>query len=123
MTMSKLTELSESHLVERFFTIAVQQGEAMLNGETKKYNRLYHLLREVEAILRARSGDGRRALLPLLAHDNRHVRMQTAMATMALEPEAARRVLRSIIDGREFPEALDAGMFLRAVDDGSYKPT
>jgi Domain of unknown function (DUF2019) len=37
--------------------------------------------------------------------------------------EAARAVLEEIKAAQWYPQALDAGMMLRALDDGSYEPT
>jgi hypothetical protein len=42
---------------------------------------------------------------------------------LAVAPEAARHVLQEIKRWQEFPQALDAGMTLIALDDGTFKPT
>jgi hypothetical protein len=73
--------------------------------------------------LKSRPGDQRRALTPLYSHPNAQVRLNAAKSTLALAPEVARATMQAIIDGREFPQALDAGMLLGGLDSGEYKPT
>jgi hypothetical protein len=65
--------------------------------------------------LKSRPGDGRNALRRLYQHKNAQVRLTA--------PEAARHVLQEIKRWQEFPQALDAGMTLIALDDGTFKPT
>ena len=50
-------------------------------------------------------------------------RLRSAFATLALEPEAARRTLQTISDRDEYPQAADARGMMRALDDGSYVPS
>ena len=91
--------------------------------EIAKYNRLFDQMEAVEEELKVRGGDQRQALLGLYDHPNGHVRLKAAKATLAVAPEAARRALQSIIDRREYPHALDAGMTIRALNDGTFVPT
>jgi hypothetical protein len=72
--------------------------------------------------LEARQGDQRRALLSLLDHRNMRVRLNAAKAVLAIEPERARGVIEAIAKSRHFPEAGHAGMTLKFLDDGSFKP-
>jgi uncharacterized protein DUF2019 len=51
------------------------------------------------------------------------VRLTAAKATLAVSPDAARRLLRSIADSKEYPQAGDAGMSLVNLDRGIFKPT
>jgi hypothetical protein len=73
--------------------------------------------------LRARPGDQRRALVPLLQHGNIQVMLKAALSTLALEPKKARMVLEAISLSRRQPQALEAGTSLRDLDDGVFKPT
>lgn len=48
--------------------------------------------------------------------------MKAALSTLAVEPKKARTVLEAIsLSGRQ-PQALEAGMSLRFLDDGVFKP-
>jgi hypothetical protein len=53
---------------------------------------------------------------------NSQVRLIAASHTLAVAPAAARHVLEQIVQRKEFPQALDAGMLIRGLDDGSFKP-
>ena len=123
MTRPKLGELTGEELVEQFASYAVGQNEALLMNEISKFNRLFDQLEAVEKELKERSGDQRDALLTLYGHPNMQVRLTAAKATLAVAPDAARQLLKSISDSRDFPQAGDAGMTLRALDDGIFKPT
>jgi hypothetical protein len=62
-------------------------------------------------------------LLTLYDRRNAQVRLTAAKATLAVAPKAARVQLQKLRRLREFPQAGDAGMTLRALDDGIFKPT
>ena len=66
--------------------------------DNAKFNRLFWQMEAVEGQLKARIGDQRRALLRLYDHPNAQVRLTAAKATLAVAPEAARRLLRTIAD-------------------------
>lgn len=118
-----LQNMTAPQLVERFIAIALEQGDALLMDETAKYNRLFDQMEKVEAELKSRDGDQRRMLLRLFNHPRAGVRLKAAEATLALAPEAARRVLQTIKERREYPQALYAGMTLWNLDRGVFKPT
>lgn len=114
-----LSDMTVAQLVERFMAMALDQDDALLDGRHAKYNRLYDQMVTLETELRLRAGDQREGLLPLLLHPNAQVRLKAAIATL----KAARAVLEEIKAAQWYPQALDAGMMLRALDDGSYEPT
>lgn len=123
MKRIKLGEMTIEQLVERFTAIALDQDQALLAHEYEKFNRLFDEMEAIENELKARQGDQRRALLSLYGHPNTQVRLKAAEATLAVAPESARRMLQSIVDSREFPQAGDAGMMLRNLDREVFKPT
>jgi hypothetical protein len=73
--------------------------------------------------LRVRKGDQRRALLALYDHPSVQVRLKAAKATLAVAPLEARAALEAIRASNWQPQALDAGMSLRNLDNGVFKPT
>jgi hypothetical protein len=116
-------EMTVEQLVEHFVAIAVAQDQALDRDDTGAYNRLFSQMQRVREELRSRAGDQRRVLVPLLAHPNVQVRLVAAMTTLAIAPEAARRALKLIKERKEFPQAADASMTLRSLEDGTLIPT
>jgi uncharacterized protein DUF2019 len=48
---------------------------------------------------------------------------KAAKATLAVAPETALKMLRTIAESREYPQAGEAGMSLDNLKDGIFKPT
>jgi hypothetical protein len=111
------------HLVERFANIGVEQDRALLGGQYSRFNRLYDQMATVVQELKEREGDQRRALMALFNHPSMQVRLKAAVETLAVAPYEARLQLRAIAESQWFPQAGDAGMTVRGVEDGSFKPT
>jgi hypothetical protein len=117
-----IPEMTVEQLVERFAAIATDQDEAMRKDDNAKFTRLFWQMEAVEGELKARLGDQRRALLRLYDHPNTQVRLTAAKATLAVAPESARRLLQTIADSKDFPQAGDAGMSLDNLERGIFKP-
>jgi hypothetical protein len=109
-----------NQLVERFIAIALDQYDALLDDEHAKYNRLYEQMDAITRELKHRTGDQRRALIRLHDHPNAQVRLKSAIATLALVPEAARQTLQTISDRNEYPQAAYARDMLVALDKGTF---
>ena len=114
---------STPDLVSRFQQCALEQDEALLDDELSKYNRLYREMDVIKNELKARPGDQRTALLPLLDHPNPQVRYRAGAATLAVAPQEARRALEQIVAAKQFPQAGHVGMLLRAIDAGEFVPS
>jgi hypothetical protein len=123
MKRSRLKEMTDAQLVDRFAEIALRQDEALLGDEFAVFNRLYDLMDEVTDELKSRPGDQRSRLVGLYDHPNGQVRLKAAVRTLAVAPMTARGVLEAIVTSRKFPQAGDAGMLLAGLDDGTFKPT
>jgi Domain of unknown function (DUF2019) len=123
MTRVPLSEMTVEQLVERFAAITSEQDREVRIDNNAKFKRLFWQMEAVKDELKGREGDQRRALLRLYHHPLAQVRMKAAIATLALEPKAARRVLESIRDSHDFPQAGDAGMALVMLDRGIFKPS
>jgi Domain of unknown function (DUF2019) len=123
MKRTKLHEMTVAQLVDLFIAIALNQDAAMLNYNSAEFNRLFDEREALEEELKKRPGDQRRALLPLLEHLNAQVRLISAIATLALAPEAARQTLQVISDRQEYPQAADARGMMRALSEGTYIPS
>jgi hypothetical protein len=110
-------------LVERFVEICVAQSEALLDDDVGKFRRSFEQMRAVLEELKLRPGDQRTALTPLYEHPNMQVRLKAAKNTLAVTPDAARKVLESIQASQHYPQAMEAGMCLRNLETGFFKPT
>lgn len=122
MKRLSLQEMSVEQLVERFSALALEQDRALLEENIKRVNQLYDALKDVEAELKQRNGDQRRALLPLYKHKNPQVRLKAVKATLAVAPEAAHPMLQAIAGSREYPQAGEAASSVRYLKEGIYKP-
>jgi ParB-like chromosome segregation protein Spo0J len=123
MKTIRLRDMTVDQLVEHFTAIALNQDEALLTNDHTKFNRLFDEMEAVKLELKARDGDQRRALVRLYDHPNAQVRLKAVKATLAVAPEVARRLLKTIADSREFPQAGEAGMSLVNLERGIFKPT
>src|SRR4051794_26281101 len=122
MTTASLDRARVQELVARFVSIGLAQYGALYVADTKKYNRLYREMEDIRNELKRREGDQRRALLSLLDHPNLQVRMKAANTLLAISPSLARKALESVRDSGIFPQAMDAGMTLSALENGTFVP-
>lgn len=123
MSPDKLKALTTEELVERFVAIGFAQEQADLYDDIGEFNLLFKKMQDVVGELRSREGDQRSALLTLYDHPNLQVRIKAVKNTLALAPEEGRRVLQAIADSQRQPQAGEAGMSLRNLDAGIFKPT
>lgn len=117
----QLFNLTNAEIVERLIVISIEQGDAIENFETAKYNKLYDRNQRLLDELSKRPGDGRHDLFKLYDHPNMQVRLNAAHWTYALDTPTARVALAAIRDSRIFPYAADAGLTLSLVDKGIGK--
>lgn len=122
MRSGKLKEFTIDELVDRFAILGIEQDKAERYGEIPKYNKLFKEMTAVDEELRARGREARLALPRLFNHSNMQVRVQAATFSLGVAPEAARKVLEAIRASKWQPQAMDAGMTLRGLDNGQYKP-
>lgn len=123
MKTIRLRDMTVDQLVEHFTAIALNQDEALLVNDHATFNRLFDEMEAVKLELKARDGDQRRALVRLYDHPNAQVRLKAVKATLAVAPEVARRLLKTIADSREFPQAGEAGMSLVNLERGIFRPS
>lgn len=120
MTEEKLAAMNVEQLAQQFLDLTVRQHDAEVASDYQKYNRLFRQMEAVEKELKSRTGDQRRALLPLHNHQRAQVRLMAAIATLAVAPDAARQVLQLISDRDEYPQAADARGIMRELDEGKF---
>ncbi len=123
MSQTNLQNMTVEQLVQQFASIALDQGHAVCVDDNARFTRLFWRIEAVEEELKARAGDQRRALLRLYNHPNAQVRVTAAKATLAVAPQEALRLLQTIADSKEYPQAGDAGMCLDNLERGIFKPT
>lgn len=118
-----IQSMSVSELVEQFAELSLSQFDAELHSDIAKENKIVRRTMAIAEELKSRPGDQRSALLRLYEHSNVQVRLNAARLTLAVAPEAARQTLEDIENSKEYPQAMDAGMSLWALDEGIFKPT
>jgi hypothetical protein len=119
MKSTYLSECNDDELVERFQSLAHQAGEAVVNWlpAAKKTDQLF----AVKRVLRNRGREARSKLAPLLKSPDRFVRYYAAQELYGLFPQECRSIIEE--NTKEFDAiAGDARGFLRAIDEGTYKP-
>jgi hypothetical protein len=116
--------LSLDQLLERFEEICLVEDETLFVPQEEgipMYNACFAALCAVSDELKARGENARRTLTRFYTHDNYQVRLQAAIYSYRVAPEPARRCLEAIRDQKYLHQALDAGMTLRGIDDGTSK--
>lgn len=114
--------MSLDALLQRFEEICLVADEVRTDpfeDGTQKYNECYDALEVVHQELKARGPDARRALMRFYNHYNYEVRLKAAKLTYRIAPEAARRCLEALEAQTLLPQALDAGMTLYAIYNGT----
>lgn len=119
----KLSEFSVQELVDKYVEIGEAQNAALLKDEIAKFNRLFDRKTAVEDELKRRGANERKVLLELYDHPDPQVRLNAIKATLAIAPEAGRKALEALTRTGEYPQSMDAGMCIRALEDGIFKPT
>jgi hypothetical protein len=123
MKKISLQTMSISELLDLFVEAAVAQFNAELRSDIRKQNQLIKEGWAIVAELKNRAGDQRSELTRLYDHPNVQVRLNAARLSLAIAPTAARTLIQSIADSKKYPQAMDAGMCLWALDQGIFKPT
>ncbi len=115
--MKNFKSLSDEQLIDQYASLAKLVGEAIVNWMpgAKLKHQLYALEKEIK-------GRGARIKLAKLLDDNdRFIRYYAAQELYGLLPQQCRPIIEE--NTREFDAiAGDARGFLRAIDEGSYKP-
>lgn len=124
-----LRSMTIDQLVERFAAIGEAQQQALEAHEdwiddkaNVPFNKLFSQMNDVDLELRSRGREARLALQRLYDHPNIQVRLKAAKRSLAVAPEAARRLIETIANSKWYPQAGEAGMTLFALDDGIFKP-
>ena len=122
MSDDSLASQTTAELIEDFRVLALAKGVAILEGRIATHNRLYPQLEAVKAALKSRSGDQRRQLAQFYHHPDPQVRLDAALATLAIFPERAQAVLQTIIDRSDYPQVANAMHALMNIKDGTRVP-
>jgi aminoglycoside phosphotransferase family enzyme len=123
MKPDQYRELTTPELVIEFTNICLAQSQAIEREENAIYNRLFERMQIVEAELKARPNDQRRALQALFGTGNLQVRLMAAQANLAVDYHKSRRELAAVAATRWMPQAAEAGMTLEDLDTGFYRPS
>jgi hypothetical protein len=121
MSKRDLKALTTDQLVDRFAEIGIAQNNALWDQKYAVFNRLYDQMDEVDQELRSRGRAARAALSRLFTHPDVQVRLQAAKWSLGVVPEAY-QVIKEISQSNLYPQAGEAGMTLRALDQDIFKP-
>jgi hypothetical protein len=117
--ISSFKSRSDDELLAEYATTACRLGEAIVNWMPGV--RLTKRLFAIEKVIKERGLNCRLKLAALLISDNRFVRYYAAQELYGLLPDQCRPIIEA--NTREFDAiAGDARGFLRAIDEGTYKP-
>ena len=119
MRKDNLKEYTLPQLIRRFEEIGTAQEVALDSENTKKFNRLYDEMEAVDLEIRSRGTESRRGLLALYDHPSVQVRLCAAQYTYGVAPQEARAALKSIADSHMLPQAMNAALSVRKIDDGT----
>ncbi|MCB8839326.1 DUF2019 domain-containing protein [Aurantimonas sp. VKM B-3413] len=122
LSLRHLTSASVEEILADYVRMSLEQYEYNLDGDFRSYNMTVPRQIALEAELRRRDGDQRRALLALFDHPNMQVRLNAARAARPVAPVEARRKIEEIAASGHYPQSADAGSSLSAMDRGIYKP-
>ncbi|SKA30716.1 DUF2019 domain-containing protein [Consotaella salsifontis] len=122
LSLKHLDSATVEELLEDYIRVSLRQHDFSLDGDFHAFNATVPRQIALEAELKRRDGDQRRALLRLFDHPKMQVQLNAARATRSAAPEASRRKLQEIAESRYYPMAADAGMSLHAWDQGIWKP-
>ena len=114
---ANLRRASDEQLIEQYASLAKRVGDAIINWMpgAKLKQQLYALEGEIKA------RGARIKLSKLLSDNNRFVRYYAAQELYGLLPQQCRAIIEA--NTREYDAiAGDARGFLRAIDEGTYKP-
>jgi Domain of unknown function (DUF2019) len=119
---TKMHQVSDDELIACFISESKQMGTAVLSHETRKANRIFQHMWDIDLELRARGGEARLKLAPLLDNNDRFVLYYAAKKLLSLVPDRARAVIEDVANPIYDALSFDAGMCLYALDEGIFRP-
>lgn len=120
MKQNSPTDSVVEGLLQRYVENGIEQDEAIFQNENQKFRILFREMVALEEELKSR-GQGR-LLMRFYDHPNLQLSLNAAKATLAIAPIEARHQLEAIRSSKIYPQAADAGMAVRMLDRGAFKP-
>jgi len=115
-------KLDNDALIRKFATIAAERGAATADLDIGRANILFDRMKAIDAELRRRGPLARLAMAPLLNDADRFIRYYAALYLLGLLPDQSRAIMEWNAKYGADSLAADARMYLRSLDDGSYRP-
>ena len=107
-------------LIQDFIDLAGQHGQALLDGDSKRGNKIHSLATKRIKLIKNMGPQDRQLFYDLLDHDNDSVRMWVAVTLSGTFPERALAVLKDIKQ-KENIFGLTAGLTLDSISKGMIK--
>jgi HEAT repeat protein len=110
--------MSDDQLAGQFAERAIKEFGAQRRNETRLMVRLAKERIVISTILKSRNPDGRKALLPLLNHENPQVRLNAAEALAGFDLERAVATLKDLHRSAPSFQRGAAGVDLYLIESG-----
>jgi len=118
MNKRALASMGDDQLAAQFIELSLDEFRAELKGNIKLVVRLAKARIAISNILKSRKPDGRRALLPLLDHENPEVRLNAAESLAGFDRERAVATLRDLHKWAPSAQRGAAGVALYLIEKG-----
>ena len=118
MTQKSFKNYTADELVTAYEKIVLEQNTTFLNDDFEKFKKQYWYRETIVDELRARPGDQRELLVPLLDRREPWLRICAARDTYSLNPERARKYMQTIVDYPFDPYRGEAASALGSWDRG-----
>jgi|SRR5690242_2824162 len=118
MKAPDFVSLSNEQLAQQFAELSLQEFDAELGSNTKAVIRLARARIAISSTLKARTPDGRIALVPLLDHKNPQVRLNAAESLAGLDRDRAVATLRDLHRSAPSAQRGAAGVALHLIEKG-----
>lgn len=107
-------------IISEYLEACITGENAQERGDSKTYNKQQKIIQKIRRELKANIEYGLEQLLPFLEHQNRFVRLETAISLAPVQPERAKKVLSELIDTKGLT-AFNARMTLIEWEKGNLK--
>ncbi len=121
MRTDSLSKLGAAELIALFVDLSRDQGQALTEFQTRKYNRLFDKVKQIETEFRSRSDSERDASFrPLLGHPNVKVKMNAAYVLLDIAKDDALATLKWVAESRIMPFCADARGSVEAIEEDDF---
>lgn len=111
---------SLENIIDEYLKACMKGEEAQERGDSKTYNKQQRVIQKIRKELKANSKYGLGKLLPFLEHQNRFVKLETAISVVPIQPDIAKKILLELSDTKGLT-GFNAKMTLSEWEKGNLK--